>query len=312
MSLAIVILNYRTAGMTLDCLASLAPQMAQLPGAKAIVIDNGSGDGSAERLRDAAAARQWDWIQLIALPENVGFSAGNNRGIEAAGEAEFILLLNSDTLVHDGCLAYCLSVMREQVSIGILSCMLVGADGKPQIAARRFSTPPRQFVAATGLPWKYPRLFRWADPEWRVDPHAQPADVDWVCGAFMFCRGDLLRRLGGLDEDFFFYGEDYELCHRVHRAGFRVRYDPTASTTHLGGGSSDASRLAVTEKSRLTWRGRYLVSRKCHGRLATGVLRIIDIANYGIRSLVYRARHGRSGDRYRYSTQVLSLLTGRL
>jgi len=310
MSIAAIILNYRTPAMTLDCLRSLAPEAAALAGLKAVVVDNGSGDGSADEMRGEIERNNWHWATVLALPESLGFSAGNNRGLALAGDAEYVLLLNSDTLLHAGCLAHCRQVMQSQPDIGLMSCTLIGRNGRPQATARRFTPPRRQFIAAFGLPWQMRRLFGWADPELNALA-PQPRDVDWVSGAFMFCRGDLLARLKGLDEDFFFYGEDYELCHRVHKAGFRVHYDPRVSITHLGGGSSDESRLAVTQKTRLAWRGRYMIYRKCHGRLAEGFVRSLDLLNYGGRALVHRLLRGRQAERYQHSARVFQLLARR-
>lgn len=309
MSLAVVILNYRTALMTLNCLESLAPQIEQIPDARVIVVDNASNDGSAEHLRDESAARNWHWLRIITLPTNVGFSAGNNRGLNEIGHSEFVLLLNSDTLVHERCLEHCMQVMRSDQTIGTMSCLLLNREGTPQVTARRFSPPVRQYVCALGLPWRIPSLFGWANPEDKWDRRTTRRDVDWICGAFMFCRADVLKQLGGLDEDFFFYGEDYELCHRIHRAGYRIHYDPAVATTHFGGGSSQI-RQQNLELLRHSWRGRYLIYRKIHGRVATWILRGIDLANYGGTTLIRRiiGKHESS----RHSASIFSLLAGRL
>lgn len=290
MSLAVIIVNFRTPTLTLDCLSALAPQIEQLPGARVIVVDNGSGDGSVPILQAEGDRRHWNWLEVLPLPVNLGFAAGNNRGITQAGDVEYVLLLNSDTIVHEGCLAHCMNVMRNEPMIGAMSCLLLNSDGSPQVTARRFSPPTRQYVCALGLPWRLPWMFSWADPEDSWDRRSVRRDVDWIGGAFLFCRGDLLRTLGGFDEDFFFYGEDYELCHRIHRAGYRIHYDPRVAITHLGGGSSDPALLPSPFKQRHEWRGRYLVYRKCHGRIASWVLRGLDVVNYGIANAVHRMR----------------------
>lgn len=290
MSLAVVIVNFRTANVTIDCLRSLEPQINQLPGTRVIVVDNGSSDGSAEQLQQHAARHGWRWLHVTALPQNIGFAAGNNHGMALTGDAEHVLLLNSDTIVHEGCLQHCTDVMRAQPDIGAMSCLLLSSDGSPQVTARRFLPPHRQFVCALGLPWRLPRMFRWADPEDAWDRRATRRDVDWIGGAFMFCRADVLKKLGGFDEAFFFYGEDYELCHRIHHTGYRIHYDPRASITHLGGGSSDPVRLPSSEKQSHAWRARYLVCRKCHGLAASTILRLLDSLNYAAIAVVNRLR----------------------
>jgi GT2 family glycosyltransferase len=297
--LLVVLVNYRTPDVTIDCLRSLAPEIEDAPGARVVVVDNRSDDGSAERLSRAVADSGWaDWARVVEAPRNGGFAYGNNRGIEAGGPARHVLLLNSDTVVHRGCLRHCMGVMESDPTIGAMSCKLLNADGSLQVAGRRFPSPSRITLAATGLPWRFPRLLGWGQGEYRSwDQSKQGGDADWLGGAFLWVRGDVMRRLGGLDETFFFYGEDVEFCHRVRRAGFRCRYDPGASITHLGGASSDPSRLDAGERSVHAWNGRYLVQRRCYGRLAERWARLIDLGICRFRLL--RMRLSGRGDEKR-------------
>ncbi len=122
-------------------------------------------------------------------------------------------------------------------------------------------------------------MFGWADledPSWSREKKAR--DVGWIGGAFLLTKSDLVERIGGLDEDFFFYGEDIEFCHRVSRNGHRVRFDPSGEIVHLGGASSDSSRLLDERKVRLEWQARLLVQRKCYGRWAEWWLRRLNLA----------------------------------
>jgi N-acetylglucosaminyl-diphospho-decaprenol L-rhamnosyltransferase len=134
------------------------------------------------------------------------------------------------------------------------------------------------------LPWRLPRLFGRLDCEdagW--DRRTQARDVDWLGGAFLFVRAAVVRRLGGLDERFFFYGEDIEFCHRVRRAGHRVHFDPVATTVHLGGQSSDPTRMAARLRNANIWRARYMVQRMCYGRAAAGAVRAMDVVALSFR-----------------------------
>ena len=291
MGLLVVILNYRTAGLTLDCLASLAQVLDEVPGTRALVVDNGSGDDSAARLADAIESHQWGgWCELLALPENVGFAAGNNRGLDRLKttyrEAQWVLLLNSDTIVHPGALRLSHEAMQANPKIGLMSCRLRSPDGSTQNVARRFPSPLRQILCVFGLPWIFPRVFGWADV-YDV-PAAQleiKRDCDWIIGAYMFIRRSALDQVGGMDESFFFYGEDIEFCHRFHRHGWRVHYDPGASIVHLGGSSSDPTRLARKTKDSYILKARYHVQRQCYGRAAAWAVRAGDIAAFGLRKL---------------------------
>jgi GT2 family glycosyltransferase len=134
-------------------------------------------------------------------------------------------------------------------------------------------------------------------------------DVDWLGGAFLWIRGSLLRRIGGLDEDFFFYGEDIEFCHRVWQAGYRCFYDPTRSITHLGGSSSDPSRVAARQRNLYHWKARYLLQEKCYGRAAAWLLRAVDVATCGIRLAKLRLARRQASPRYQVAREVLELLS---
>jgi GT2 family glycosyltransferase len=310
-----VIVNYRSPAVTVDCLRSLAPEIPTVPGARVYVVENGSGDDSAQHLAGAIRDNGWsDWATLVRLDRNYGFGGGNNRGIERArqlsGEPQYWLLLNSDTLVHVGCLRYCYDLMQREPTIGLMSCLVLNRDGTWQNVTRGFPTPLSQVVCAAGLPWLLPRVFGWANasevPE-RIGRTRR--DVDWIGGAFMFIRGQAMAQLGAFDEDFFFYGEDVELCFRYHRAGWRVRFDPGASITHLGGGSSDAAILPSRDRSTYQWQARYLVQRKCYGAAAAHALRAVDLAahsaRYVVKSLTGR-RHTIDGQLHRQAISILS------
>ena len=293
--LAIIIVNYRTPGLTVDCLRSLAPEVAANPGTRVVVVENGSGDDSGAKIKDAIDGNRWSaWCTLIVTEKNWGFAGGNNRGQERVmqeGGADYVLLLNSDTLVQPGCLKQTVELMEADRGIGLLSCRLLNKDGSAQNVCRKFPSPLRCVIGAFSLPWKMPRLFGWADCEdltW--DRNTVARDVDWLGGAFMLIRGEWLAKHKGLDERFFFYGEDIEICHRVWRTGYRCHYDPTSTVVHLGGSSSDPTRMAAGTRSVHSWRGRYLVQRFCYGRTADWLLRWVDLINVRLRLMFNRGK----------------------
>lgn len=278
-TLNIIIVNYRTPELTIGCLASLADEVPTMPGTRVWIVENGSGDDSAERISGAIQRRGWSgWAVVLSMTRNFGFAGGNNRGLGAAGIGRYALLLNSDTVVHAGCLRYCGDLMEREPRIGVMSCKLLNANGTVQNVARRFPTPMRVAAESLGLVFHVPRLFAWADIQDLTWDRATTArDVDWLGGAFLFIRGEMLARIGPLDESFFFYGEDIEFCHRVWRSGWCCRYDPAVTATHLGGCSSDPARLATQSRSAHTWRAKYRVQRLCYGRLAEAFVRTIDV-----------------------------------
>ncbi len=308
--LLVIVVNYRTPELTLACLDSLADARGEVDGLRAVVVDNGSGDGSAERLAAAVAERGWgDWLSLCALDRNVGFARGVNHGHAQGPAARWVLLLNSDAQLHPGALGHCCARMREDASIGALSCRVLNADGSVQNVARRFPTPLRLCAETLGLRQRFPRLFGWADvddPGW--DRSRTRRDVDWLGGAFLLLRGELVRRVGLLDGDFFFYGEDIELCHRFARAGFRRRYEPDVTVSHVGAASSEESSESAAWRRRQLWSARYLVLRKCHGRVAESLVRGVDRLAIGLRASFRRWLRGADDPSTRSEQDLLQLL----
>jgi len=290
-----VIVNFRTPALTTACLASLAPEVQVVPGVHVVVVENGSGDDSAAQIQAAIDAHGWTFARLVVSSENTGFSGGNNLGIASGEPAEFVLLLNSDTIVHTGCLARCLAVMSEHPEAGAMSCRVLNSDGTMQNVTRRFPSPLLSTCAALGLPWRFPQLFAWADaddPDW--DRTSQARDVDWLGGAFVFIRSAAFPDgKVRLDEDFFFYGEDVVLSYGLKQRGYTRRYDPLASIVHLGGASSDPSRMPRGARATQRWRARYLVQSKCYGSIAAKWLQGVDLVVAGrwyVRALVSRSR----------------------
>ena len=293
MSLLIVILNYRTPALTLNCLQSIAGVLDEAPGMRVVVVDNGSGDDSPRAIEDAIRINHWPWCELMELPQNLGFAAGNNRGFERlkTSDCEWVLVLNSDTIVLPGTLRRSHEVMRADPRIGMMSCRLLNADHSTQNCTRPFPSPIRMILCALGLPWLLPRQFGWADVyDVPVTMLNQKRDCDWIIGAYMFIRRASLEQVGGFDTDFFFYGEDIELCHRFRAAGWRVHYDPAAAIVHLGGGSENLSRAAATGRELHMRQARYLVQRKCYGVFWEHTVRAADRLAAALRKLKARLK----------------------
>ena len=259
----------------------------EAPGLRVWLVENASGDDSLPRLRDyLAGPGRAEWITLLPQERNLGFAGGNNAALRQVladpAAPPYVLLLNSDTLVHPGCLRASLERMRREPAIGVLSCMLRNRDGSVQNVCRRLPTPFRETMRVLGLGG----IVRAADMEdegWDREKTAR--DVEWVGGAFMLSPTELLRKIGGLDESFFFYGEDMEFCHRVWRSGHRVFFDPAGAITHFGGASSDPTRLADRRRVTLRMRARLHVQRVCYGPLAAAWLRALLVVVFGFRVL---------------------------
>ncbi len=292
-TLTVVILNFRTPDVTIDCLRTLVPEVDANPGMKVILMDNASGDDSVPRITEAIQKNGWTggWLNFRAGAKNLGFAGGNNllllEEMWAEAPPTYLLLLNSDTLVSLGCISACIQAMDADPKIGALSCMLIQStsrDGTVQNICRKFPHPLLEIVRAFGLPWLAPALFRWADLEdagW--DRTAGPRDVDWISGAFFFARTTALKDARVLDQEFFFYGEDCEWCHRLWKHGWRIRFESSSETVHLAGASSDSTRVRNRQRDIYTWRARLLIQRKCYGKLAEAAVRGSYIGMFAMR-----------------------------
>ena len=284
-----------------------------------VLLDNASGDDSVPRIEAAIRENRWDlgWLEFRPMEKNLGFAGGNNLILHEQMAAEdppaYLLLLNSDTLVRSGCIAYCMKIMEADQKIGALSCMLRNRNGTVQNVCRKFPHPARESVRAFGLPWFFPALFRWADLEdsgW--DRTAGPRDVDWIGGAFFFARTAALREAGVLDQEFFFYGEDCEWCHRLWKHGWRIRFDPGAETVHLGGASSDSTRVRNRQRDIYTWKARFLIQRKCYGPLAEKFVRGCYTAMFALRLGFARITGKGHSEKAAELREGLSMLLGSL
>lgn len=134
--------------------------------------------------------------------------------------------------------------------------------------------------------------------------------MEWLGGAFLMMRGDVLAQVGLLDEGFFFYGEDIELNHRIKAAGYRRFYDCVETTTHLGGSSSDPARMSALARSEHHWRARYLVQRLCYGALAERWVRCLDVVTHAARGAWHRVRSGAGSAQCQYHGDVVRTIRG--
>jgi GT2 family glycosyltransferase len=261
--LSVIIISFNTQDVLRICLEKLRAALHGLS-AEVIVVDNNSSDRSADMVE-----REFPEARLIRSSVNTGFAAANNIGFRVAS-GRFLVLLNSDAYVDEAALRRSLAEMESDPEIGAGGGRLVGIDGSWQPSARRFPSLLNSVLTLTGLAARYPRsrFFGRGDRTW-ADANS-PADADWVPGAFTIIRAEALKKVGQFDESFFLYSEEVDLCRRLRRAGYRVRYFPDVVVVHLGGESSKTHRdirLSTSGRQLALWRLRsdFLYYRKHHG-----------------------------------------------
>ncbi len=231
MKLSIVILCWNDLKVITDCLTSIFAGTHSTT-LEVIVSDNGSTDGSIEFIRE-----NFPQVVLIENGVNLRFSKGNNVGIRAS-HGEYVLILNPDTIIPDGALDKIVAFADKHPEAGGFGCRVLNTDGTYQGCIWPFPTPRSQWCWALQLQglahfsdWFHPGRY----VGWKGDTERT---VGWPAGCFTLVRGELLKRLGGFDEQFFYCFEDTDLCKRIWDAGYPILYTPTVTITHLGGQST--------------------------------------------------------------------------
>ncbi len=281
--LSVVIVGYKTRDVVCDCLHSLyaGGGLRGVGSAEVIVVDNASGDGTADAVR-----AEFPDVRMVALDENRGFAGANNVGLDLSSGRN-VLLLNPDTLAPDGSLAACVRYLDAQPpNVGAMSCRVESADGSIQwTCARRLMTPGIEISRAFLLDRAFPRsrVFNGeALPGWnRHDERA----VECVLGAFVLMRRTALDAIGGgLDARFFLMYEDVDLCKRIGDAGFKIMFWPGVHITHLGGQSWKHAKIETYANSHVS---ALLYFQKHHPR-AVGVVRFAVRAGMELKILLLR------------------------
>jgi len=262
--LSIVVVTWNTRDLVLDCLASIESELRSADGSpdlatETCVVDNASSDGTLEAIR-----QRFPWVRVVSLPRNLGFAAGSNAGLRAL-RGRHALLLNSDAQLVRGVLQRCISFLDAHPDVGVVGPQLLNPDGSKQNSIHNFPMLMTELLPKGVFQFFFRRRF--PSRRWTGDA---PIDVEAVVGAALFLRASLLREVGPLPEDYFFFLEETDWCLRVRAAGWRVVHLPPAFVIHLSGGSSKRRSPALT---RIEYhRSLYRFFRKYHGLVPTGLV----------------------------------------
>jgi hypothetical protein len=237
-AMVVSIINYRTGPMTIECVQSVLADAGGID-LHVVVVDNASGDGSAEAIEAWIAAQDPPVpVTLVRAPANRGFAAGHNIGL-AARSGETYLVHNSDTLVRPGALGILLGTLRARPEAGMVAPQLEYLDGEVQGSAFRLPTPLGEVVrAARSGP--VTRLL--ARHDLSLGPAPDPAAIEWVSFASVLIRAETLATVGPLDEGYFLYTDDVDYCWRARRAGWAIVQDRRARIVHFRGASGSVKQ----------------------------------------------------------------------
>lgn len=247
-ALAVIIVSFNTRDLLHACLASLADCTLPL---SIIVVDNASFDGSVQMVRES-----FPTVAVIETGCNLGFAAANNLGMQQAAEADYLLLLNPDTVVHPGAIEQLVAFLDAHPRVGMVSPRLRNPDGSLQRAAFRFPTLLMSifevFPPGAALPGRF--YNSWWHGRYPQEAADAPFPIDHPLGACMLVRRAVLAHVGGFDERYFMYSEEVEWCWRIRQAHWAIWQLPTAWVTHVGGGATRQFRrrmLVELHRSRI-------------------------------------------------------------
>lgn len=242
---SIVIVNYKCEPLLEACVQSVNKLTDGIK-YEVVIVDNG-------RARPEVGSASSS-CRVLRAPTNVGYAVANNLGIRA-NSAPYVLLLNPDTIMVNNAIRAMATYLDAHATAGIVGCKLLNADGSLQLSCRSFPTYWSGLFNRYSLPTRlapsnpFSRRYLLSDCD-----HNSVREVDWVSGACMMVRRRLLEDIGLLDERFFLYSEDVDLCYRARAAGWKVVYIPTGIVTHYIGGSSALSpHEAIVERHRSLW-----------------------------------------------------------
>ena len=259
--ISIIIVSWNTAGLLENCLASILANPPISP-FQSWVVDNASTDDSPQMVRE-----KFPQVHLIENRENVGFARANNQAIQQC-TGKYILLLNPDTVVAPGALPALVDFLDKHPEAGAVGARILNPDSSLQISSHPRPTLSREL-------W---RLFHLD----RISPYAeytltkwetnQAQEVDVLMGACLLLRKEVLDQVGFLDEDYFMYSEEVDLCYRIQRAGWRLFWVPQAEVVHFGGQST---QQAPTEMFLNLYHGKIKYFRKHNGWSAAQMYKLI-------------------------------------
>ncbi|MBL0357944.1 MAG: glycosyltransferase family 2 protein [Chitinophagaceae bacterium] len=256
MDVSIIIINYKSAALVMDCIQSIV-QQTSAGSYEIIVVDNDSKDGAKEKI--LAAYPEVVWLQM---DYNAGFARANNAGMRIA-TGDYFLILNADTVILDKAIDKSIALLKNHPGAVGCGVQLLNTDGTTQISGAHFIKGGLN----TLLPLPYlGRMIRYLGYKLQstipsVQHVQQDIEVDWVVGAYMLVKADVLKSSGMFDEDFFMYAEEIEWCARLRKQGKLILF-AEPKVTHIGGGTSgDYYNTEESENGKNLWnrKGRQII-----------------------------------------------------
>ena len=257
MDLSIIIVNWNTKDLLLQCLKSVYKAVKEME-TEVIVIDNGSQDGSRIEVTGTFPA-----VQLIENSKNLGFAKAANQGLRKAS-GRYALLLNPDAQVKEGAIDRMCSFMDAHPEAGVVGTQLLNADGSKQNSIANFPSLATELLNKSLLRRLFPDRFPGKERD-----YPEPVEVDSVIGAGMMVRRDTMEQVGLLDEGYFLFLEETDWCYRMKKTGWKIYHVPRAEIYHFQGKSAEREK----NRARVEYyRSRYHFFKKNRGSLQWSIL----------------------------------------
>ena len=280
MKLLTVILNYKTAKMTLEAVEAAVDALNHFTSEwQMTIVDNDSRDGSYDILKQAVSIKEnssWKKVKVVESGHNGGFGAGNNFAMKPALELdsppEYIYILNSDAFPDVTAIEILVNYLEENPKVGIAGSYIHGTDNVPHETAFRFPTIYSEFEASIGIGIVSRVLKNYVVA---LDIPEATRKVDWLAGASMMLRSSMLREVGLFDEDYFLYFEETDLCKQAARKGWDTVYVKESRVAHIGSASTGSKTWQRIPDYWLDSRSYYY--QKNHGRAYSNVATIIRL-----------------------------------
>lgn len=278
-SVDIVVVNFNTEYALRQCLGSIrrgaTPELAP----HTVVVDNASSDGSVEMVRE-----EFPEVELLALDENIGFGAANNAGLRE-GDADYVLLINSDAELREGALASLVEFLDAHGQCVIAGPQLENTDGSFHPSCRNFPSPLRNAWSLSGMEARFPESFRGLRNWLSQAEHSSDAKVDMVSGACFLARREYLKSVDFFDENLFLYEEEADISLPTRARAADIRYCPEARVVHHGGQSIETSALEGFA-ARQAYRSKYYCFRKHYGPFRARLTYWSDLGIYGLSAIL--------------------------
>ena len=242
-TLATIIVNFRTADLTVQVVEALLPEIEGIDG-EVYIVDNDSGDGSFERLTEAVESRQWSGrVSVVRSEHNGGFGYGINVGVRRALQSprppRYFYLLNSDAFPERNAVRELIAALDGAPEVGIVGSNVRAVAGEKRVGAFRFPTLFSEFEGTINFGPVSRLLRRWVVS---VPLPSESAEVDWVSGTSFMVRREILDSIGLFDDGFFLYFEEIDFCKRVRDRGFKNMFVPRSSVRHIGAVSTQMEK----------------------------------------------------------------------